>query len=58
MAPRVDPVQRLKDQIIQLPEPAQEKLYTWLTAVRDVNVENARRQAKAPATTLKEEKKS
>lgn len=42
---KVDPIQKLKDLIIRLPSDAQDKLYNWLTAVRDVNIENARRAA-------------
>jgi hypothetical protein len=42
---KADPIQKLKDTIIQLPAEAMEKLYLWLQAVRDVNIENARREA-------------
>jgi len=40
---KVDRVQRLKDEIIKLPEAEQVKLFGWLEAVRDVRVEDARR---------------
>lgn len=40
-----DPIQKLKEQIIKMPLDQQNKLFAWLEAVRDVNVENARREA-------------
>lgn len=56
---KVDPIQKAKDLIIKLPDEAQDRLYTWLTAVRDVNIENARRKAKEPvADKPKEDSKS
>lgn len=49
MTTRVDQVQKLKGQIIKLPEAEQVKLFGWLEAVRDVRTEDARRKANVPA---------
>jgi hypothetical protein len=56
---KVDRVQRLKDEIIKLPEAEQVKLFVWLEAVRDVRTEDARLKSNLPvADTPKESSKS
>ena len=43
---KADPIQKLKEQIIQLPEEAADKLYLWFTAVREVKLEMSRQAKK------------
>lgn len=45
---KVDRIQKLKEEIIKLPEPEQVKLFVWLEAVRDVRTEDARQKANLP----------